>query len=122
MSLRFCQILASLVTGAVSPSVDKGQAAPKAHDDPLLRKIFTVTNALLSRFVERLAISGLLFKIFTRILPVATATIRGVRIKVILPLNEYGVFLQFREWERRDPEVLDWLDSLERGTVLFDIG
>ena len=97
-------------------------AAPRAADPAAVRKLFTLVNALLSKLCESRFVPSVLFKVFSRILPVATATVRGVQIKAVLPLNEAGVFSQFRRWETRDPEVLDWLDSLEPDTVLFDVG
>lgn len=84
--------------------------------------MFKMINALLSTLVERAAIAGLIFKFFTRILPVPTAEVRGVRIKIVAPLNQYGVFSTFRTWETREPETLDWIDSFEEGSVFFDVG
>jgi FkbM family methyltransferase len=56
------------------------------------------------------------------VLPVPQAIVRGVPIKVIMPLNQVGVYNTFKNWEEREPEVLDWIDCFESGCIFFDIG
>jgi FkbM family methyltransferase len=48
--------------------------------------------------------------------------VRGVPIKIILPLNQVGVYNTFKDWEKREPEVLDWIDGFEPGGIFFDVG
>lgn len=84
--------------------------------------MFTAINCLISRFVEATGWSGFIFKVFTRILPIPTARVRGVPIRVVLPLNQVGVFTAFKQWETREPETLDWIDAFEPESVFFDIG
>jgi FkbM family methyltransferase len=41
---------------------------------------------------------------------------------VILPLHQIGTAQYARQWETREPEVLDWIDAFEPGAVFFDVG
>ena len=84
--------------------------------------IFAPINSLLSLFVEKTQISKRIFDFFGRILPVPQTIVRGVPIKIILPLNQVGVYNTFKQWETREPEVLDWIDSFEKDCVFFDVG
>jgi FkbM family methyltransferase len=84
--------------------------------------IFGPINSFLSLLVEKTQISKRIFDFFGRILPVPTTIVRGVPIKIILPLNQVGVYNTFKDWERREPEVLDWIDSFEKGCIFFDVG
>ena len=84
--------------------------------------IFGPINSLLSLFVEKTQISKRIFDFFGRILPVPQTIVRGVPIKIVLPLNQVGVYNTFKQWETREPEVLDWIDSFEKGCVFFDVG
>ncbi len=59
---------------------------------------------------------------FSRVLPVHEATVRGVRIKSVCPLHQVANFDQISGWDRREPEVFDWIDSFEPGGVFFDVG
>jgi FkbM family methyltransferase len=88
----------------------------------LEKVIFGPINALLSLLVEKTRISKRIFDFFGRVLPVPRAIVRGVPIKIILPLNQVGVYNTFKDWETREPEVLDWIDSFEKDSVFFDAG
>jgi FkbM family methyltransferase len=72
--------------------------------------------------VEKTQISKIIFDFFGRVLPIPKTIIRGVPIKIILPLNQVGVYSTFKNWEKREPEVLDWIDGFEKGCVFFDVG
>jgi FkbM family methyltransferase len=84
--------------------------------------IFGPINSLLSLLVEKTQISKRIFDFFGRVLPIPKTVIRGVPIKIILPLNQVGVYNTFKEWEEREPEVLDWIDAFEKGCTFFDVG
>jgi FkbM family methyltransferase len=84
--------------------------------------IFGPINSLLSLLVEKTQISKRIFDVFGRILPVPQTIVRGVPIKIILPLNQVGVYNTLKQWETREPEVLDWIDNFEKGCVFFDVG
>ena len=84
--------------------------------------IFGPINSFLSLLVEKTQISKRIFDFFGRVLPIPKTIIRGVPIKIILPLNQVGVYNTFKSWEEREPEVLDWIDSFEKGCTFFDVG
>jgi len=84
--------------------------------------IFGPINSLLTLLVEETQISKRIFDFFGRVLPIPKTIIRGVPIKIILPLNQVGVYNTFKEWEKREPEVLDWIDGFEKGCIFFDVG
>ena len=84
--------------------------------------IFGPINALLSVLVEKTHISKRIFDFFGRVLPTPKTIVRGVPIKIILPLNQVGVYNTYKDWETREPEVLDWIDGFEKGCTFFDIG
>jgi len=84
--------------------------------------IFGPINSLLSLLVEKTQISKIIFDFFGRVLPIPKTIIRGVPIKIILPLNQVGVYNTFKNWEEREPEVLDWIDRFKKGCVFFDVG
>lgn len=84
--------------------------------------IFGPINSLLSLLVEKTGISKRIFDFFGRILPTPKTTVRGVPIKIILPLNQVGVYNTYKNWETREPEVLDWIDGFEKGCTFFDVG
>jgi FkbM family methyltransferase len=84
--------------------------------------IFGPINSFLSFMVENTRISKRIFDFFGRVLPVPTTVVRGVPIKIILPLNQVGVYNTFKDWESREPEVLDWIDGFEKGCTFFDVG
>jgi len=84
--------------------------------------IFGPINSLLSLLVEKTQISKRIFDFFGRVLPIPQTIVRGVPIKIILPLNQVGVYNTFKNWEEREPEVLDWIDRFEKGCVFFDVG
>jgi FkbM family methyltransferase len=84
--------------------------------------IFGPINYLLTLLVEKTQISKRIFDFFGRVLPIPQAIIRGVPIRIILPLNQVGVYNTFKDWEEREPEVLDWIDGFEKGCIFFDVG
>lgn len=84
--------------------------------------IFGPINSLLSLLVEKTQISKRIFDFFGRVLPIPKTIIRGVPIRIILPLNQVGVYNTFKDWEKREPEVLDWIDGFEKGCIFFDVG
>jgi FkbM family methyltransferase len=84
--------------------------------------IFGPINALLSLLVEKTPISKRIFDFFGRVLPTPKTIVRGVPIKIILPLHQVGVYNTYKDWEKREPEVLDWIDGFEEGCTFFDIG
>jgi FkbM family methyltransferase len=84
--------------------------------------IFGPINSFLSLLVEKTRISKRIFDFFGRVLPVPQTIVRGVPIKIILPLNQVGVYNTFKDWEKREPEVLDWIDGFEPGCIFFDVG
>jgi FkbM family methyltransferase len=84
--------------------------------------LFGGLNNLLSHLIERTNLSKRIFDFFGRVLPIPQAVVRGVPIKVIIPLNQVGVYNTFKNWENREPEVLDWIDGFESGCTFFDVG
>jgi FkbM family methyltransferase len=84
--------------------------------------IFGPINSLLSSLVEKTKISKRIFDFFGRVLPIPKTIVRGVPIKIILPLNQVGVYNTFKNWEEREPEVLNWIDGFEKGCTFFDVG
>ena len=84
--------------------------------------IFGPINSFLSLLVEKTHISKRIFDFFGRVLPIPKTIVRGVPIKIILPLNQVGVYNTFKDWEKREPEVLDWIDGFEKGCIFFDVG
>lgn len=84
--------------------------------------IFGTLNNLLSQFIEKTNFSKRIFDFFGRVLPIPQAIVRGVPIKVIIPLNQVGVYNTFKNWENREPEVLDWIDGFASGCTFFDVG
>jgi FkbM family methyltransferase len=84
--------------------------------------IFGQINSFLSLLVEKTRISKRIFDFFGRVLPIPETIVRGVPIKIILPLNQVGVYNTFKDWEKREPEVLDWIDGFEKDCVFFDVG
>jgi FkbM family methyltransferase len=84
--------------------------------------IFGPINSFLSLLVEKTQISKRIFDFFGRVLPIPKTIVRGVPIKIILPLNQVGVYNTCKSWENREPEVLDWIDGFEKGCIFFDVG
>lgn len=84
--------------------------------------IFGTLNNILSKLVEKTKFSKRIFDFFGRVLPIPEAVVRGIPIKVIMPLNQVGVYNTFKNWEEREPEVLDWIDGFEPGSIFFDVG
>jgi FkbM family methyltransferase len=84
--------------------------------------VFGSINNILSMFVEKTNVSKLMFDFFGRVLPLPQTKVRGIPIKIIIPLNQVGVYNTFKHWEEREPEVLDWIDGFEAGCTFFDIG
>jgi FkbM family methyltransferase len=84
--------------------------------------IFGIINTILSKLVEKTHLSKKIFDFYGRILPIPQALVRGVPIKIIIPLNQVGVYNTLKNWEEREPEVLDWIDRFEKGCTFFDVG
>lgn len=84
--------------------------------------IFGSINNILSIFVGKTNVSKLIFDFFGRVLPIPQTKVRGVPIKIIIPLSQVGVYNTFKDWEGREPEVLDWIDGFAAGCTFFDIG
>lgn len=92
----------------------------------LFRKLETILfgnlNNCLTKFVEKTNVSKRFFDFFGRILPIPEIIVRGIPIKVIIPLNQVGVYNTVKNWEEREPEVLDWIDGFETDCIFFDVG
>jgi FkbM family methyltransferase len=84
--------------------------------------VFGSINNFLSIFVGKTNASKLMFDFFGRVLPLPQTSVRGIPIKIIIPLNQVGVYNTFKGWETREPEVLDWIDGFAAGCTFFDIG
>jgi FkbM family methyltransferase len=84
--------------------------------------LFGNLNNCLSKLVEKTNASKIFFDFFGRILPVPQAIVRGIPIKVIIPLNQVGVYNTVKSWEEREPEVIDWIDGFETDCIFFDVG
>jgi FkbM family methyltransferase len=84
--------------------------------------IFGTIDSFLSLLVEKTKFSKRIFDFYGRVLPVPKAIIRGVPIKVIIPLNQIGIYNTFKNWEAREPEVLDWIDGFDKDCTFFDVG
>lgn len=99
-----------------------GMLQPRSSASVLERIVFGPINAILSFFIEKTRCSKRIFDFFGRILPIPRQLVRGVPIKVIMPLNQVGVYNTFKDWEEREPEVLDWIDRFEKDCIFFDVG
>jgi FkbM family methyltransferase len=84
--------------------------------------IFGTINAVLSKLAEKTNLSKRIFDFYGRILPIPQTIVRGVPIKIIIPLNQVGVYNTMKNWEEREPEVLDWIDSFAEDSIYFDVG
>jgi FkbM family methyltransferase len=84
--------------------------------------IFGTLNEFLAQLIEKTNCSKIIFDFFARVLPIPQAIVKGVPIKVIIPLNQVGVYNTFKNWENREPEVLDWIDGFEPHCTFFDVG
>lgn len=84
--------------------------------------IFGTINNFLSKVIEKTSLSKRIFDFYGRILPIPQTTVRGIPIKIIIPLNQVGVYNTMKHWEEREVEVLDWIDSFEEGCTFFDVG
>jgi len=84
--------------------------------------VFGTINTVLSKLVEKTNLSKRIFDFYGRILPIPQTIVRGIPIKIIIPLNQVGVYNTMKNWEEREPEVLDWIDSFEEGCTFFDVG
>jgi FkbM family methyltransferase len=89
---------------------------------PFENIIFGTINTALSKLVEKTNLSKRIFDFYGRILPIPQAIVRGIPIKIIIPLNQVGVYNTMKSWEEREPEVLNWIDSFEEGCTFFDVG
>ncbi|MCK9376442.1 MAG: FkbM family methyltransferase [Syntrophobacterales bacterium] len=101
-----------------------GKLAEKSRSclKSLERVFFEAINEFLSYLVGKTGFAWWIFYIFVRILPVPVVRVRGVPIRVIIALNEVGVYNTVKIWEERELEVLDWIDQFEPGCTFFDIG
>ena len=81
------------------------------------RIVFGQINSLLSLLVEKTQISKRIFDFFGRVLPVPKTIIRGVPIKIILPLNQVGVYNTFKNWGRESRK--SWIGSIALRKVVF---
>jgi len=84
--------------------------------------LFGNLNDLLTKLAEKTNVSKRIFDFFGRILPIPQAKVRGIQIKVIIPLNQVGVYNTVKSWEGREPEILDWIDGFEKDCTFFDVG
>lgn len=81
----------------------------------------TANNHISAAIAARVPIKWLL-TILTRTLFVPTGHVRGVPLKMALPLHPDKIYDAFLRWETREPETLDWIDEMEKDDVFFDIG
>jgi FkbM family methyltransferase len=95
---------------------------PRSSAKLLEKMVFGPINAILAFLIERTRFSKRIFDFFGRILPVPEQIVRGVPIKVIMPLNQVGVYNTFKDWEEREPEILEWIDRFAKGCTFFDVG
>jgi FkbM family methyltransferase len=95
---------------------------PRSSARLLEKIVFGPINAILAFLIEKTRSSKRIFDFFGRILPVPQQIVRGVPIKVIMPLNQVGVYNTFKDWEEREPEILDWIDRFAKGCTFFDVG
>jgi FkbM family methyltransferase len=95
---------------------------PRSSASVLEKMVFGPINAILAFFIEKTRFSKRLFDFYGRILPIPQQIVRGVPIKVIMPLNQVGVYNTFKDWEEREPEILDWIDGFGKGCTFFDVG
>jgi FkbM family methyltransferase len=83
---------------------------------------FATINSFLSLLIERTKFSKRIFDFYGRVLPIPKTIVRGVPIKVIIPLHQIGIYNTFKSWEEREPEVLDWIDGFAKDSTFFDVG
>ncbi len=60
--------------------------------------------------------------LFSRISPIAKVTVKGVKIRALIPLGEVGIYDTVKRWEVREPEMLQWMDGMKPDDVFFDVG
>jgi len=99
-----------------------GMMQPRSSASVLEKIVFGPINAILAFLIEKTRFSKRIFDFYGRILPVPQQIVRGVPIKVIMPLNQVGVYNTFKDWEEREPEILDWIDRFVKGCTFFDVG
>ena len=95
---------------------------PRSSARLLEKIVFGPINTILAFLIEKSRFSKRIFDFYGRILPTPRQIVRGVPIKVIMPLNQVGVYNTFKDWEEREPEILDWIDRFETGCTFFDVG
>jgi FkbM family methyltransferase len=95
---------------------------PRSSASLLEKIVFGPINAILAFLIEKTRCSKRIFDFYGRILPTPQQIVRGVPIKVIMPLNQVGVYNTVKGWEEREPEILDWIDRFETGCTFFDVG
>ena len=99
-----------------------GMMQPRSSASMLEKIVFGPINAMLAFLIEKTRFSKKIFDLYGRILPIPQQIVRGVPIKVIMPLNQVGVYNTFKDWEEREPEILDWIDRFKPGCTFFDVG
>jgi FkbM family methyltransferase len=95
---------------------------PRSAAKLLEKIVFGPINAILAFLIEKTRCSKRIIDFYGRILPTPQQIVRGVPIKIIMPLNQVGVYNTFKDWEEREPEILDWIDRFETGCTFFDVG
>jgi FkbM family methyltransferase len=66
--------------------------------------------------------SSWIYGIFTFINPNPLVTVRGIRIRVVLPIDQVGFYNTVKAWETREPETLDWIDRMQADDIFIDVG
>ena len=83
--------------------------------------MFRQINHALSKLSATSAV-GAILKAGQRTSIVGQYKVRGVDIKVFIPINCIGHWNHSIHWESREPEELDWIDSMTPSHTLFDVG
>jgi len=91
----------------------------KSH---LLGPVFIALNEALGSLITGNLPARWIFRAFAYVVPIADIRVRGVKIKVIVPFHHLGNYDALRHWEAREPETLDWIDSMNAGDILADVG
>lgn len=63
-----------------------------------------------------------LYRLSVLLNPQPVFLVRGVAIRVALPLGQLGVFDTAKNWELREPETLDWIDGMGPSDIFVDVG
>jgi FkbM family methyltransferase len=81
-----------------------------------------ILGSCITYLTEKTERSWRIYNFFSKVLPTPTMCVRGIPIKIIIPLNQQGVLTSAREWEIREPETLDWIDAFTDEGIFFDVG